>query len=234
MRKYNLFIVILGILAASCDGFAGNPGGDAVKTGKVTFFNESSYRVIVHRDVFSGPVLLELNGGAPPKTIDVRVSDNYGVGTTFSIEYLYRIENAHDTDSGEIFASGIDPNVQINRVIEENKSITIQIPQPKNLEMRSAFIKILNSHNLPFILRYVGMELKQTGNGNLSVSTGKTGIYKLDNIPSEGKLYQNYEVVANFNSTTIPDFTANNGWTECFTYNGSSVERTHREPFIFK
>jgi hypothetical protein len=209
----------------------GNSGTE-VKTGKVTFFNESSYQVVVHQDAFSGPVLLELNSGQS-KTTDVRVSDNYGVGSTFSIEYLYRINDAFDQESGEVIASGIDPNVQINFVVEENKSYTKQIPQPQNIEFQQAFVKILNAGNLQYEFRYLGTVFKQTGNSNISVAPGKTGVYKLEGIPAAGKLMQNYELVSTFAPTVIPDFTAMKGFIYSFTYNGSSVEKTGEHKIVF-
>jgi hypothetical protein len=240
---YSCLLLIISLIITSCptdDGKNENSGNKnnnngnstTVKTGRVTFFNESSYKVVVHQDAFSGPVLLELTAGQT-KNVDVRTSDNYGVGSTFSIEYLYRINDGFDTDSGEVIASGIDPNVQINFVIEENKSYTKQIPQPQNLEFRSAFIKILNSGNLQFEFRYLGTVYKQTGNGNIPVAPGKTGVYKLEGIPAGGKLYQNYQVASTFANTTIPDFTAENGHIYSFTYNGSSVTQTGTQTIIF-
>jgi len=240
---YSCLLLLISLIITSCptdDGKNENSGNKnnnngnstTVKTGRVTFFNESSYKVVVHQDAFSGPVLLELTAGQT-KNVDVRTSDNYGVGSTFSIEYLYRINDGFDTDSGEVIASGIDPNVQINFVIEENKSYTKQIPQPQNLEFRSAFIKILNSGNLQFEFRYLGTVYKQTGNGNIPVAPGKTGVYKLEGIPAGGKLYQNYQVTSTFASTTIPDFTAENGYIYSFTYNGSSVTQTGTQTIIF-
>jgi len=247
MKKsfYFVFFLLISLIMAACpddnttDGNNSNNGNNPiVKTGKVTFFNESSYKVVVHQDAFSGPVLLELSAG-DSQLVNVRTSDNYGIGSTFSIEYLYRINDAFDTESGDVIASGIDPNVQINRVIEENKSYTIQIPQPANLEFRNAFIKILNSSSLQFELKYLGTVFKQTGNGNIPVAPGKTGVYKLPlgtegSIPAEGKLYQNYQAVSTFASTAIPAFTVKNGFIYSFTYNGSSVVKTNEQTIIFK
>jgi hypothetical protein len=109
----------------------------------------------------------------------------------------------------------------------------MQIPQPANLEFKSAFIKIINTSSLQFELRYLGVVFKQTGNGNLSVAPGKTGVYKLEDIPEAGKLYQNYTVVSTFASTTIPDFTAKNGFIYNFTYNGTSVTKTGEQSIVF-
>jgi hypothetical protein len=236
LMKYTHFVLflIIGFIFSACPSDTKNDNsGLVIKTGKVTFFNESSYGVVIHQDAFSGPVLLELSAGQS-KQVEVRTSDNYGVGSTFSIEYLYRITDGFDTESGEVIANGIDPNVQINFVIEANKSYTKQIPQPANLEFRSAFIKILNSSSLQFELKYVGTVFKQTGNGNIPVAPGKTGVYKLEGIPSDGKLYQNYEVATNSASTTIPDFTVMNGFIYSFTYDGNSVTKTGEQTIIFK
>jgi len=244
MQKFYcaVFLLIISLIITSCPSGDDNSNNNNnenngnnvdVKTGRVTFFNESSYKVVVHQDAFSGPVLLELFAGQT-KNIDVRTSDNYGVGSTFSIEYLYQITDAFDTESGEVIASGIDPNIQINFVVEENKSYTKQIPQPQNLEFRSVFIKILNTSNLQCEFRYLSTVFKQTGNGNISVAPGKTGVYKLEGIPTGGKLFQDYAVASTFESTTIPDFTAQNGNIYSFIYNGNSVTQTGTQTIIFK
>ncbi|GHV81721.1 hypothetical protein AGMMS49991_02790 [Spirochaetia bacterium] len=228
------FVILCFIfLTTACDGTNTGTTPIEIKTGKVTFFNESSYKVVVHRDSFSGLVLSKLNAGQSER-VDVRTGDNYGVGTTFSIEYLYRINDAFDAESGEVLASGLDFNVQLNCVVEENKSYSIQIPQPRNLEFRNAFIKILNVSGRPFELRYVGTAIRQTGNGNLPVAPGKTGVYKLDGIPAAGELYQHYSVVENFENIPIPDFTAMNGFIYSFTYNGSAVTQTGSQTITFR
>jgi hypothetical protein len=239
MNKHILKIVfsfaLLSYLFVSCDNTTEDNKNkpEVIKTGKVTFFNESSYNIKIHRDSFSGPVLLELSSGANKK-LDIRISDSHGFGTTFSIEYLYRINDAFDTDSGDIFASGLDFNVQINFVIEENKSYIKQIPQPTNLEFRSSFIKMLNAHNLPAEVRDWGRILQQAGNGIYPIAPGKTGVYRLSNIPVEGELLQNYLVVSTFDEVPIPDFTVKNGFIYSFTYNGSSVTKTGEQTIIFK
>jgi hypothetical protein len=204
---------------------------NAARTGKVTFFNESSYRVNVRRDAFSGIIIVEALASGGSKTEDVRVSDNHGVGTVFSIEYFYHITDESDAYSGEIFANGIDLNVQIKEVIEENRHITIQIPQPTNLEFRTSFIKILNAHNIPVQLRNFGSILSQAGNGLLPIPANKIGIYSLSGIPAGGEfVFSGFNVGSVIDNTPIPAFTAQNGFIYCFIFNGRTVTRTRHGP----
>jgi hypothetical protein len=207
-----------------------------IKTNEITFLNVSSYIVIIHLDSFSGPVLEKLNNTTErEKTIPVRTSDNFGNGTTFSFEYLYPINDGSDLYSGEVCASGIDPDMQFTLVIEENKSYpTIQITNPKNLEFKSAFIKIQNGHNMQLELRHFSDTYKQAGNGHIPVAPEKFGIYKFDNIPDEGELIQNYKVVSTLPGTPIPDFTMMNGIIYDFYYNGFEVIKTGEQTILFK
>jgi hypothetical protein len=234
-KKPPLFVfVIITVLLSACptDPADENNNGKEAKTGKVTFFNESSYVATVHLDAFSGPVLIESLGTGQSRRVDVRTSDNYGVGSTFCIEYSYKIADGTDLASGEVWAKGIDPNVQINFVVEENKSYTKQIPQPAELEFFAAFVKILNASSMQFELRKQGTAYKQTGNGNLPVPPGKTGVYQ---IPSSaaGTSHTDYSVHSTFDLVNVPEFTAKNSYVYSFTYNGTSVTKTGEQKIVF-
>jgi len=232
--KICFLFFLLTHLFVSCGNSANNDNNNnnepvVVKTGNVTFWNESGYNIKIHRDSFSGPVLLELSSGDPSKTIPVRVSDN-NWGTVFSIEYLYRVNEGFDTDSGEVIASGIDPNLQIPYVIKENEDITVQIPKPSNLDFKTAFIKVQNAHNLPCELKYYGRILQQN-NGNLPIAPYKTGIYK-ESVSEKWEL-SGYTVETTFESTPVPDFIVNNGNIESFRYDGNSVTHTGTQTMVF-
>jgi hypothetical protein len=234
-----IFLTFLLLLYFSCaagtddnNSEGGNNGNPvAVKTGKVTFFNESSYSVRVLQDSFGGAELLVLNPGQT-KTADVRTSDNNGVGSTFAIKYKYRIMDGTELASGQVEAEGLDPNVQLNIVIDENKSYTLQIPQPKNLEFPMAFIKILNASASQFELHHLGAAFKQAGNKNIPVPAGKTGVYQLDS-SAEGTLYSGYTIHNVFQSVAMPDFTVKNNYIYDFTYDGSGVVKGREQKIIF-
>jgi hypothetical protein len=236
MKKiWRLFVSILGVvLLAACpvDSSDNGIGGIEPRTGKVTFFNESSYSATVHLDAFSGPVLIDSLGAGQSKKVDVRTSDNYGIGSTFCIEYLYRVVDGTDLASGEVWAKGIDPNVQINFVVEEDKSYTKQIPQPAGLEFPMAFIKILNASGMQFELTKRSTAYKQTGNQALSVPAGKTGVYQIES-SAAGKAYDDFAVLSVFVSYPVPAFTAKDSYIYTFLYNGSAVQLTGSQKIVF-
>jgi hypothetical protein len=234
-----LFVFFLGALLLSACPTGGEDDGDSddgktavVKTGTVTFFNESSYTTTVHLDAFSGPVLIESLGAGQSKKVDVRTSENYGVGSTFCIEYSYKVVDGTDLASGEVWAKGIDPNIQINFVVEENKSYTKQIPQPTGLEFSAAFVKILNASDMQFELHRLGNAYKQTGNGNLPVPMGKTGVYEMLSTP-EGTNHSEYTVHTALHSVSVPEFTAKNSYVYSFIYNGATVTKTGEQKILF-
>jgi len=235
MKKYiiktSFLILFPAYLIASCGNKTNDDAEQPIgaKTVNVTFFNESSYIVKVHRDSFDGPVLKELPKDSPPQIIPVRVSDN-NVGTIFSFEYVWIIEviDGLNAEINEVPVSGIDPDLQILCMIEEDKPLTIQIPNPnpKNLEIRSAYMTILNTHNLPCVLEYSGSLQSQIDNNNVPIAPGKTGIYKNRySLPVEGELCQGYRV----DSVPVPEFIMKNGVIYNFKYDGSNVEKTWEE-----
>jgi hypothetical protein len=229
------FLMVIALLLGCPADPVDDPGNGSlpeVKIGRVTFFNESSYTVTVHLDAFSGPVLIQTLGAGQLKSIDVRTSDNYGVGSTFCIEYFYKVVDGTDLASGEVWAGGIDPNIQMNFVVEENKSYTKQIPQPTELEFSMAFVKILNASDMQFELHRYGTAYKQTGNENLPVPPGKTGVYKVSSTAT-GAVHDNYSVHTALNSVNMPEFTAKNSYIYSFIYNGSSVIKTGEQKIVF-
>ena len=237
MKKYILqtsfLILFLAYLLASCKNTTNNEEKhNGLKTVDVTFFNESGYDLKIHRDSFDGPVLLELPANSNAKTIPVRVSDNNGMGTVFSIEFI-RIIQIFDGLTGEIKivpVSGIDPDLQTLYVLETDKPFTVQITKPKNPEIRSAYMIIQNSSNLPCVLKFYGSLQNQVDNNNVPIAPSKIGIYKNPYaIPIEGELYQGYRV----ENIPVPEFIMKNGIIYYFEYNGITVRKDDKEEKIF-
>ena len=207
--------------------------GDRLRTGRVHFYNTSSYRVSVRLNSFSGLKVTELDSGQG-RTVDVRVSD-HALGTTFAIVFMQPITDGADPSIGQIFAHAEDMGIQPNRVIEENSLVTVQIPQPPNPEFRSSFIGIRNFHSLPFELRHFMGSLQQDGNGLIPVPPGGTGIYRLDAIlPGGVRRFEGLNVRVSVAETPVPAFYAENGYLYIFEFNGSSVNFIEAQPLIVR
>jgi len=215
---------------------------EKIQTVKVTFINESIYNLIVHRDSFYGPIIAEVNTTDRKSIAFVRPSDNNGNGTVFAIEYIWiiQIPDSLNNEKREVSVSGIDPNIQINKVIEANKPCTIQIPNPQNLDIKTAFISIINTHNLPIEFCYIQRRIEQADNNNIPIAPNRQGLYRLNSIPDEGEKCQYYNIVSTFDSTFFSDFISQNGvyitktaYIYEFTFNGTSIKKNEEQRIIF-
>ncbi|MDR2594986.1 MAG: hypothetical protein LBC87_09490 [Fibromonadaceae bacterium] len=218
-------MTLLALLSLSC----GKHSFDSYLYSSVTFFNNSSYYVSIHSSSFNGPVLIDKLASGMRYSTTLNPSDNYGIGSMFSIEYWHLVASDAEFSCGDVWTSGIDPNAQISQNIEEGKDYVIKIPQPKNLELKEAFLKILNTSDNYYELNRLGTFYRQAGNGEISVSSGKVGIYKL----LGGVEIKGYTITQVFNEYPFPEFTAKNGYIYDFEFNGHSVEKTGEQKIIF-
>jgi len=243
--KTRIIILLLFIVSLfSCDNNTGDTGDtnngqeDDYQTVMVTFFNLSSYNVIVHRDNFYGPVITEVNNISREKREPIRIIDNKV--TVFSFEYIITpVNDDFKNETGDITVGCYDPDIQFPVELKPNNPITIQIPQPANLVCKSAFVKIINTHNLSVRLRYSTSSINQANNA-LLIEPKKQGLYKLDNIPDAGEDCQYYNISTAFDEVYFSDFITQNGeyltrnaYIYYFTYNGTSIVKTDERILVF-
>jgi len=247
IRKYFFLLLIFlfsGFLFSCSNNNTGqgneNHEGE-IQTVRVMFFNESNHYVIVHRDSFYGPIITEVNTINRESFAFVRPSDNNGVGSIFAIEYIiYPVNDDIKDENDKIFVSCYDVNIQIKKIIIVGEPCTIQIPQPVNLVCKSAFIKIINTHDLPVELRYVGRVIKQADNITIPIAPYQQGLYKLNGIPDEGENCQYYNIVSTFESSYFSNFVSQNGiyitkneYIFHYTFNGTSIVKTGEQKIVF-
>jgi len=222
------FAPLLALLALSC-GKHNFDNSDYLSS--VTFFNNSYYYISIHSTSFSGPILVDklTPGKSYPTTLSP--SDNYGIGSTFSIEYWYLVANYKECSCGDVWINGIDPNVQISRNLEAGKSYVINIPEPtEKFEFNGAFFKILNISDKPFELNHLGGYFRQAGNGELSVPSGKTGVYEMNgNTEIKG-----YTITPSMSEQyPFPEFTAKNNYIYDFEFDGKEVKIKGEQKITF-
>jgi len=236
-KAMSLFLLFIFSLY-SCDNNIVNNQENEYQTVTVTFFNTSSYNVIVRRDSFYGPIITEVDNISREKRIPVRVVENNV--TVFSFEYIITpVNDDFQNETGNINVSCYDPDIQFPVELKPNNPITIQIPQPANLVCKSAFVKIINTHNLSVRLRYSTNSINQANN-SLLIEPNKQGLYRFNNIPDIGEHCQYYNISTTFDAVYFSDFIAQNGeyitknaYIYYFTYNGTSIVKADERILIF-
>jgi len=201
-------------------------GTDSLAT--VKFCNDSSYKVIIHQTDFSGFVLVELKPAQCTST-SVTPSDNYGIGTVFSVEYYQLIEN-------DVWVGGWDPERQITQNIEAGKSYVISIPQPENVDLHESFIKVLNVSVIDLELNCLGVVLYPV-NRELSVPSNKSGLYSVNNIKNsscfnDGEIKNLTVSQGLLGKYPFPEFTTDEGYIYNFIFDGNDVIQTENEKII--
>jgi len=193
----------------------------------VTFCNDSSYLITIHKDHFDGTILAEKLIPAECFSTEVSPSNNNGAGTVFSVEYWHVIEN-------DIWVGGVDPYRQITENIEAGVSSTISIPQPKSLNLKESFIKIVNVSDMDLELNCLNSTFYQV-NKTLSVSSSKSGLYSINNLKNT-VCFDDGEVknltVKQGKSFLLPEFTMTNGYIYNFKFDGYEVIQKEPESIM--
>lgn len=236
MKKL-IYIVPFLLLLLGCNESPSDSGSSdfeeetTAQYGTILFFNESSYSISVHSDAFSGPVLAELSSGEA-KSVSVRASNNHGIGSMFAIGFRTKVIDDFNLACGEIYAYGIDPNMQLSVNVEAGKKYTLQIPQPSELVYETAFIQILNESSNPFELTKNSMSYKQAGNGVLPVGVGEIGVYEIP-ASAKGTAFEGYKLKSVFRDYDIPSFDAVYSHVYTFSFDGSSVAKTGEQNIVY-
>jgi len=226
------FAPLLALLLLSCGKH--DIEDENLQKGKVTFYNESRYEVSVNESSFDGRTLVEKLAPGSSLSVMLNPSDNYGVGTAFSMVYWYRVISDAEYACGDVWINGIDPNMQITQNIIGGKSYVIQIPPPEKLDFLGSFIKISNFSNMPIEFNHLSLFFKQAGNKELSVPSGKTGIYKVSDNDYYGETeIKDYTITQVFETYPFPDFTAKNGYIYNFEFDGNTVTPKEEQKLTF-
>jgi len=221
-----LYFTVALLLLASCGNHIFEEANST--QAAVTFCNDSSYSIVIHQTNFDGPILSELIPAHCFST-NINPSNNYGIGSVFSIEYWHLLEN-------DVWVGGKDPDRQITQNLEAGKSYFISIPQPKSLELYESFIRIANTSDMDLDLNCLGMVFYPV-NGELPVPSNKSGLYRGNNLKNSA-CFSNGEVkdltVRQGLQTTypFPGFAMVNGYIHNFEFDGNEVIQKDDEKII--
>jgi len=205
------------------EGYNSNKNYSRDISGTIIFYNGSDYNISILQNNFSGFVLVDKDTFSTAKSFAVKVnpSNNYGIGSTFSVEYWKKI----NTGNGNAWTRKThDYSDQIIHNVETGKEYTIRVKNPDNANFTESFLKIYNGSDESFQLKRLGYTFIQAGNGGTSVPAGTFRVYKID--ASDIGLF--IEVSSN-TTHALPDFTVEPGYIYTFEFDGNNITQTAEE-----
>lgn len=232
IRKFVFLCALLFLFA--CNNKNGDGGIGDKNTVQVNFFNESSFKVDIYRNI--NPSRLDASTRpiatiSPSSTVKVKLppSENQMIGDVFYIRYYVQLADS--------FASGIDRAlyVQAERdisniafVLKEGKTYTKTIAQPERNQLRfiNGYIKVQNTGSKSFQVANGDVFLKKIGTAEPNLASGKFGFYELA-IPSIDESINiaslKFFVTADGNTCNVPSFLLERGKVYEFQFNGSQI-----------
>ena len=239
MNLYNLPLTALFLVLLSCstsqfniEEYEGVPRPSSSSNtglGTVEFLNASGYYACVHEKSFSGQALTDTFSTGETRSVQVAANINVGIGATFSIRYCSLIASNIELANGNVWACGIDPDMQISLDIKADTIYPKKILQPANLEIQETFMKIQNTSGMPIELNYYAQSFIPEGNDNeLYVSASKTGVYRIGAREIKG-----YSVKQGLNNLyEVPEFVAEKGYIYNFEFDGNEVAQKETQSII--
>lgn len=215
-------------------------GSDTVK---VTFYNESSFRCKIFRnvnpsssDTDTAP-LAEISTGQTVSVMQPPSSDKQ-IGDIFYVHYYVMLADEYETDSHAIFIPAERDASNISFVLEDGKSYTKSVSQPPEGSLRflDCYIEFFNkSFETVQILQGSSFQYNlATDEVNLHI--GKSGFYKISIDPfSSSGAVSSLSVfdVGRATNISVPEFTIERGKLYRFSFDGSSVVKTGEESIVY-
>jgi len=231
MRICKAFLLTAGVLFASIScgtKYDLNDNNDIINnnnnniSGTILFYNGSTYHISIHRDAFSGPLLVDKLSPGASSSVEINPNNNYGGSFVFSVVYWKEIRGEADVWTKS--RDNIDEQIPQN--IEAGKKYTIRVVPKSEMEFTESFLKIINASGSPFELSSTGNTYFQAGGDGRAtvVESGKSGVYKIEVGNIRGRFIS--QITKTY---PLPDFTAESGYTYTFEFNGNEVTLTEAE-----
>lgn len=244
-KRFLLFYGLLFFLLISCQ-FEKKNKPDNSNSVAISFFNESSYKVELYKNVNPAPndtatepiAVLESN---ETKTVTMQPSADTSFGDTFYIRYYAMLKGSEFAEK-PVYIPAQRRLHNISFVVRNNE--TKNIPQPKSGELifLRGYVKVLNKGSQPISVLRNSSFLQNLGkkNGNAPLLPGETGFYCIDfsdftKLFSSGneKFKEDISDLVFTNAETIeqaaaPQFTLEEGMLYSFDWNGT--DKTIKPP----
>ena len=208
--------------------------GQDINTVTVNFFNESSFKVDIYRNVnpsasdTSAKPLVTVNAGATEK-VKLPPSADQTIGDVFYLRYNVQLADAFTSGTGApLYVQAKRDISNIAFVLKKDETYTKMISQPASGQLKfiHCYIKVQNTGSKSFQVLQGSSYLKKLGTEELNLASGQFGFYELnisDLEASETMQALKFFVTDSANTITIAPFLLERGKVYGFQCNGTDV-----------
>lgn len=203
-------------------------------TVTVNFFNESSFKVDIYRNVNPSG----LDSSTPPIAtitpsglfkVKLPPSENQLIGDVFYIRYYVQLTDSFSSGTGKPLYVQAERDISnIAFVLKDGEHYTKKIVQPEKDQLRfvNGYIKVQNTGDKSFQVMQGSAYLKKLGTKEPNLSSGSFGFYELA-IPflSDDVNMNNlkFYITASGSTVTVPTFLLQRGKIYSFKFNGTDI-----------
>ena len=213
-------------------------------TVTVNFFNESSFKVGIYRNInpsgldSSTPPIATI---APSGLFKVKLppSEDQLIGDVFYIRYYVQLADSFFSGTGvPLYVQAERDISNIAFVLKDGEHYTKKIVQPEKNQLRfvNGYIKVQNTGDKSFQVMQGSAYLKKLGTSEPNLSTGSFGFYELAIPAIQEKVSMSnlkFYITATGATMAVPSFLLERGKIYNFQFNGSEITGANVQDITF-
>jgi len=223
-----LIFLLFFFIFASCS--QENPDNNTVKPAVINFFNESSFKVDIYKnmnpEVFDPTRLVCTVSPGSTQKVTIQPSLDQVTGDTFYIRYKVLLANSLETGTSNIYVDAQRDLSNITLVIKSDETYTRTIwqPAPGQLKFINGYIKVQNIGSSQIQILRVDTALKKLDDNNIYLEKGSNiGYYEIPLSFLDDVLVMNQLSAFSSSKVLFPSFNIERGKLYSFTVNNSVI-----------
>lgn len=203
-------------------------------TVTVNFFNESSFKVDIYRNINPSGLdtsTLPIATIAPSALFKVKLppSENQLIGDVFYIHYYVQLADSFTSGTGNAIYVQAERDISnIAFVLKDGMTYTKKVVQPDKNQLRfiNGYIKVQNTGDKSFQVMQGSAYLKKLGTKEPNLSSGSFGFYELAIPAIQEKVSMSnlkFYITATGATMAVPSFLLERGKIYNFQFNGTDI-----------
>lgn len=213
-------------------------------TVTVNFFNESSFKVDIYRNINPSG----LDSSTPPIAtiasssffkVKLPPSENQVIGDVFYIRYYVQLADSFSSGTGvPLYVQAERDISNISFVLKDGMTYTKNVVQPDKNQLRfiNGYIKVQNTGDKSFQVMQGSTYLKKLGTSEPNLSTGSFGFYELAIPAIQEKVSMSnlkFYITATGATMAVPSFLLERGKIYNFQFNGNEITGVNVQDITF-